>query len=55
MADSYARLLFDRELYVELLEAVINSPVEAPEYRLVNQVARNRATDMLEQTEDIFD
>ncbi len=55
MADSYARLLFDRELYVELLEAVIDSPVNDPDYRLINQVARNRATRMLTQTEDIFD
>ncbi len=55
MADSYARLLFDRELYVELLEAVVQSSADDPDYRLVNQVARSRAAALLEQTEAIFD
>lgn len=55
MADSYARLLFDRELYVELLEEVLEMDADDPEYRLVNQVARQRAEAMLEETEEIFD
>lgn len=55
MADSYARLLFDRDLYVELLEEVVASDIDVPEYRLANQVARQRAAEMLEKTEAIFD
>ena len=55
MADSYARLLFDRELYVDLLEEVVQSSDDDPDYRLVNQVARSRAQKLLEQTEAIFD
>ena len=55
MADSYARLMFDRELYVELLEATLAADIGPPEYHLVNQIARQRATRMLQQTEAIFD
>jgi hypothetical protein len=55
MADSYARLLFDRALYVELLDEVVNSPVESADYRLSNAVARDRARLLIEQTEAIFD
>ncbi len=55
MADSYARLLFDRALYVELLEQVLASEVDEPQWRLSNQVARARAKTLLDQTEAIFD
>jgi len=55
MADSYARLLFDRELYVRLLEQVLASEVEDPQYTLVNQIARARARELLQQTVEIFD
>src|SRR6056297_105022 len=55
MADSYARLLFDRDLFVELLREVLDSEVDAAEYRLSNAVARQRAETLIEQTEAIFD
>jgi hypothetical protein len=55
MADSYARLTFDRELYVDLLRSVIDSDTDAPDYRLSNAVARHRAETLYEQTEAIFD
>lgn len=55
LADHYARLLFDRELFVSTLEGVLESEVDAPEYRLVNAVARERASELLERTERIFD
>lgn len=55
MADSYARLLFDRELYVRLLEQVMDADIDDPDYQLVNQVARTRAQRLLNQTEAIFD
>lgn len=55
MADSYARLLFDRDLFVELLREVLDSEVDAAEYRLSNAVARQRAETLFEQTEAIFD
>lgn len=55
MADSYARLMFDRALYVELLETTLAADTGPPEYHLVNQIARQRAARMLAQTEAIFD
>ncbi|TVQ41984.1 MAG: hypothetical protein EA370_00650 [Wenzhouxiangella sp.] len=55
MADSYARLMFDRDLYVALLEEVMQSDSDHPDYRLINQVARSRAQILLQQTEAIFD
>lgn len=55
LADHYARLLFDRELFVSSLERVIESEVDAPEYRLANAVARERAEELLNETERIFD
>jgi len=55
MADSYARLTFDRELYVTLLREVIDSDVSAPIYRLSNAVAKDRAETLYQQTEAIFD
>lgn len=55
LADHYARLLFDREMFVAALRRVVESDVEAPEYRLANAVARQRARVLLDQTERIFD
>lgn len=55
MADSYARLLFDRDLYVALLEEVRDARIDDPDYQLVNQVARSRADRLLNQTEAVFD
>jgi len=55
LADHYARLLFDRELFVSSLEGVVKSDVESNEYRLANAVARQRASELLNQTERIFD
>jgi hypothetical protein len=55
MADSYARLMFDRALYVDQLEQVLAASDDEPDYRLINQVARARARIMLDQTEAIFD
>jgi tetratricopeptide (TPR) repeat protein len=55
LADHYARLLFDRELFVSTLEGVLDSDVEAPDYRLANAVAKQRARELLDQTQRIFD
>jgi len=55
LADHYARLLFDRDLFVSTLEGVVESDVDDPDYRLVNAVARERARELLDQTERIFD
>jgi len=54
MADEYARLVFDRELYVELLEEVLAADADQPGYVLANRIAKARARDLLEQTVDFF-
>ncbi|MEM1081328.1 MAG: TRAP transporter TatT component family protein, partial [Pseudomonadota bacterium] len=55
MADQYARLLFDRDLFVELLESVVNADPDQPGYVLANHIAQARAQRLLDQTADIFD
>ncbi len=54
-ADSYARLVFDRDLYVSLLEGVLAARPVGDRYRLANQVARARAATLLARTAAIFD
>jgi tetratricopeptide (TPR) repeat protein len=54
MADEYARLLFDRELYVQLLEEVLAADPEQRGYVLANRIAQARAREMLARTDEIF-
>lgn len=54
MADEYARLVFDRELYVELLEQVMAADPDQPGYVLANRIAQARARELLDQTDEIF-
>lgn len=55
MADEYARLTFDRDLFVELLEGVMAADPDQEGYVLANQVARARARALLQDTSNIFD
>mgnify|MGYP001084720023 CR=1 FL=1 len=55
MADEYARLLFDRDLFVELLEDVLAADPDQPNYVLANHIAQSRAKRLLNQTAAIFD
>lgn len=55
MADEYARLTFDRDLFVELLEGVMAADPDQDGYVLANQVARARARALLDDTSTIFD
>lgn len=54
MADEYARLMFDRELYVKLLEQVLESDPEQPGYALSNHIAQARARELLDRTDELF-
>lgn len=54
MADEYARLVFDRELFVELLEETLAADAEQPGYVLANRIAQSRARKLLAETDDIF-
>ncbi len=54
-ADSYARMTFNRELYVSLLEEVIQFPLKSrPKLALSNQAAKQKAQRLLEKVDDIF-
>ncbi len=54
-AQTYARIAFDRDLYVKLLQEVIDFPLaERPDLGLANQVAKRNAVRMLAQVDDFF-
>ncbi|MDX1626691.1 MAG: TRAP transporter TatT component family protein [Wenzhouxiangellaceae bacterium] len=55
MADEYARLLFDRDLFVRLLDEVLAADPRAEGYTLANRVAQQRARALRERTAEIFD
>jgi hypothetical protein len=55
MARFYARQIFDRELYVRLLEQVIASPLDTvPELTLQNAIARRLAHRLLADVDVYF-
>lgn len=53
-AESYARLMFDRELHDRLLNEVIAAPAEAPGRTLQNVMAQDRARVLLAGADDYF-
>jgi len=49
-AETYSRMVFDKELHDKLLNEVINFPIEnAPDHMLANQIAKRRARTLLEE------
>ena len=54
-ADQYARKAFDKDLFVDTLEKVLETPADSiPELTLLNTVAHKRAKEMLEQADEYF-
>lgn len=53
-AESYARLVFDRELHDRLLNEVLNSETEYKGYTLLNVFAKQRAELLLQSADDYF-
>jgi predicted nicotinamide N-methyase len=53
-AESYARLVFDRELHDRLLIEVLNSETEYKGYTLLNVFAKQRAELLLQSADDYF-
>lgn len=53
-AESYARLVFDRELHDKLLNEVLEAPTEAPRLTLQNTFAKQRAKALLESADSYF-
>lgn len=53
-AEYYARLIYDRELHDQLLNEVLQMPVEEPGLTLMNSLAKRRAQTLLDNAEDYF-
>ena len=54
-AQIYAKMVYDKELYVQLLQEVIDFPVEKrPDIALANQAAKRCAAQLLEQADRFF-
>ena len=54
-ADYYAKKTFDRELFISILEKVLEIPADiTPELTLLNSVAHARAKEMLTQVDEYF-
>jgi hypothetical protein len=53
-AESYARLVFDRDLHDRLLNEVLNSETEYQGYTLLNVFAKQRAELLLQTADDYF-
>lgn len=53
-AEFYARYAFDRELFEKTLREVIDHKTDAPDSRLMNEVARERARVLLDRADELF-
>ncbi len=54
-ADHYARKTFDKQLFVDSLEKVLDTPVDKiPQLTLLNTVAHKKAKEMLAQADEFF-
>ena len=54
-ADQYAKRAFDKELYISILEKVLEIPTDiVPELTLLNTVSHSRAKVMLEEADEYF-
>jgi len=54
-ADYYAKKAFDRELFISILEKVLETPADiTPELTLLNTVAHAKAKEMLNQVDEYF-
>jgi hypothetical protein len=53
-AESYARLVFDRELHDRLLNQVLTADPDVPGYTLINTYARRKAQQLLDSADAYF-
>jgi len=54
-ADYYAKKAFDRELFISILQKVLEIPADiTPELTLLNSVAHTKAKEMLDQVDEYF-
>lgn len=53
-ARQYARMMFDRELHDNLLNAVINAELEQPDLMLINTLAKKQAKELLDSADEYY-
>jgi hypothetical protein len=53
-AKQYARMMFDRDLHDNLLNAVINAKLEQTDLTLINTLAKKQAEDLLDSADEYF-
>ncbi|MYD96619.1 MAG: hypothetical protein F4X98_04420 [Gammaproteobacteria bacterium] len=53
-AESYARMIFDRELHDRLLTEVLSADPQAPGLTLMNTIAQEQASALMESADDYF-
>lgn len=54
-AEYYAKKIFDKALYVSILEKVLKTPADiVPELTLLNTIAHKRATQLMQQVDEYF-
>jgi hypothetical protein len=53
-AEYYARYAFDRDVFEKTLQDVVEHRTENPDFNLANEVARQRARDLLQRADDYF-
>jgi len=55
-ASTYARQALDKDLFISLLQGVLKKPADDPsELTLLNTVAKKKAQDLLDRTQEYFD
>lgn len=54
MAEHYARIVFDQELHDKLLQTVLTDPADVPGFTLINTLAKQRASELLQESVDFF-
>jgi len=54
MAQYYARTIFDKDLHDQLLRSVLADTAEYPGFTLINAFARQRATQLLAESDEYF-
>lgn len=54
MAQHYARMVFDQELHDNLLQTVIDNPANAPGLTLINTMAKQQASLLLQESVEFF-
>ncbi|PLY03854.1 MAG: hypothetical protein C0623_00450 [Desulfuromonas sp.] len=54
LANSYARMVYDRELHDRVLQEILDAPVEAEGLTLQNALAKERARELLDSADDYF-